>query len=141
MTEHDLRAKGFVETKSGFVRVKPTVETDGKGSPCHLPSRRSDFDSSERSLHDKIESELKRRRWYYVHSRTDRPTTTALGVTDFIIAVPINGRTIWMEVKRKGGKLTKEQNVTRHLLTASLHIHRVVYSLKEAIEVFDWQEL
>lgn len=99
------------------------------------------FEGRESELHDQIQAELKRRRWYYVHSRTDKRTTQELGTPDFIIAVPINGKTIWMEVKRKGGKLTPEQNAVRHVLTASLHIHRVVYSIKEVIEIFDWNEL
>jgi len=89
----------------------------------------------ESKLHDDIEVELKRRRWYYVHSRTDQRTTTQLGVTDFIVAIPADEktrpRTLWMEVKRKGTKLTKEQNITRHILVASGHWHEVVYSIGE----------
>lgn len=88
----------------------------------------------ERQLHDKIEAELKRLRWYYVHSRMDQSTTTQLGVTDFIIAVP-GGRTLWLEVKRKGGKLSQEQNIARHILTALGHWHEVAYSFEDFLTI------
>jgi len=81
-------------------------------------------------LHLLIEDELKRRRWYYVHSRTDRATTQQAGVPDFIIATP-NGKTLWIEAKRKGGKLSVEQNVTRHILLAMGHHFAVVFSMED----------
>lgn len=93
----------------------------------------------EGDLHDDIEKELKRRRWYYVHSRMDKPTTTELGVTDFIIAVPAGDgekpRTLWLEAKRHGAKLTKEQNITRHILLSAGHWHEVVYSKKQFLKI------
>lgn len=98
----------------------------------------------EGDLHDDIEKDLKSRRWYYVHSRMDKPTTTELGVTDFIIAVPehakVRGetrvRTLWLEAKRHGAKLTKEQNITRHILVSAGHWHEVVYSMKQYRNLF-----
>lgn len=102
------------------------------------------YDGPERDLHDRIEEELIHRRWYYVHSRTDRPTTQTFGVTDFIIAAGTKsvfdkhvfyGRTFWIEVKRKGSKLTKEQNITRHVLTALGHRWACVYSYEEFLNV------
>ena len=86
----------------------------------------------ERDLHDQIEAELIRRRWYYVHSRMDKRSTQNKGVPDFIIAAP-NGRTIWMEVKTKSGKLDENQTITKHVLTALLHEHCVVRSMAEVI--------
>ena len=93
----------------------------------------------ESDLHDQIEAELKRRRWYYVHSRMDRATTTQLGVTDFIIAAPPTGnvgqpRTFWVECKREGEKLNKEQTVTKHVLLALGHKHFVVFSFEEFLD-------
>lgn len=94
-----------------------------------------DLPELEQRIHRDIEIELKRRRWYYVHSRTDKRTTTQLGVTDFIIAIPqtkfMPAKTLWLECKRKGGKLTQEQNTARHILVASGHWHAVVYSITE----------
>lgn len=90
----------------------------------------SAFEGRESSLHRLIEDDLKRRRWFYVHSRTDRATTQQSGVPDFIIAAP-NGKTLWCEVKRKGGKLSVEQNVTRHVLLALAHHFAVVFSMDD----------
>ena len=86
----------------------------------------------ERDLHDEIEADLKARRWYYVHSRFDQPTTTRLGVTDFIIAAP-NGITFWIECKKNGGKLSEHQTVTKHVLNALGHRHFVVFNFQEYI--------
>lgn len=98
----------------------------------------------ESDLHDQIEAELKRRRWYYVHSRTDRKTTQAKGCPDFIIATGAEAtsggykrspRTYWIEVKKRGGKLSPEQNVVQHVLTALEHHHAVVYSFQEFLDI------
>lgn len=88
----------------------------------------------EGDLHDKIEAELKRRRYYYTHSRMDKRATNTLGTTDFVIAIP-GGKTLWCECKKHGAKLTKEQNITRHILLALGHWHEVVYSFKQFLKV------
>jgi RecB family endonuclease NucS len=96
-----------------------------KCSENEMPSFRKESD-----LHDKIIAELIRRRWYFVHSRMDCRTTQLKGVPDFICASP-DGRTFWIEVKRKGAKLTKEQNVARHCLLVLGHKWACVYSFQE----------
>lgn len=102
---------------------------------------KSDGVGLESELHKAIEAELKRRRWYYVHSRMDKRTTTQLGVTDFIVAIPAPAgtkpKTLWCEAKRKGGKLTKEQNITRHILLAAGHWHETVYSFEEFLSLLN----
>lgn len=105
-------------------RLDSSKKVSGKAVDAPLESR----------LHEQIEAELKRRRLYYVHSRMDRATTTQLGVTDFIIAAP-NGITYWIEAKRKGGKLTPEQTITKHILTALNHRYATVYSFDEFLEI------
>ena len=87
----------------------------------------------ERDIHDAIEYELNRRRWYYVHSRTDKPTTQRAGVPDFIIALP-DGNSLWVEVKKKGGKLSAEQNITRHILLSLGHRFALVFSMDDFLE-------
>lgn len=94
--------------------------------------------SKESQLHDEIEATLKFKRWFYVHSRMDRATTTKLGTPDFIIAAP-DGRTFWIECKRKGGKLTPEQSITRHILLALGHTFAVVYNHQEFLDVINSQ--
>ena len=84
----------------------------------------------EREIHEQIAAELVLRRWYFVHSQFGKPTTQNAGVPDFIIAAP-EGITLWVEVKKKGGKLSEEQNVTRHVLLALDHYFLVVYSLDD----------
>lgn len=84
----------------------------------------------EKNLHDKIEDDLRRRRWFYEHNRMDMATTGALGETDFTIAAPL-GVSAWLEVKRKGKKLTKEQNIARHCLLALGHLWFLIYSMED----------
>lgn len=67
---------------------------------------RSSF-NRESDLHDYILDVCRARGWLAIHSRMDRPTTTALGVSDFIIVTP---KTVcFVEAKRKGGKPTPKQ--------------------------------
>ena len=87
----------------------------------------------ERDLHDAIEADLKNRRFYYVHSRMDKASTQKAGVTDFIIAAP-DGVTIWIEAKKKGNKLSKEQSITRHILLGLNHHYATVYNFEEYTE-------
>lgn len=92
----------------------------------------------ESDLHDDIEKELKRRGWYYVHSRMDRATTQAKGVPDFIVAVPLqrgvacgHSRTLWIEAKGANGKLTPEQAGALAWLDRDGHETAIVRSLEE----------
>ena len=91
------------------------------------------FDGLESKLHEKIEQELIRRRWYYVHSRMDKKSTQAKGIVDFVIAAP-NGVTYWCEIKRKGGKLSLEQNISRHILVGLNHKHETIFSFEQFLK-------
>ncbi len=104
-----------------------------------LPVAVGATDGSESDLHTDISAELKRRRLYFVHSRMDKRTTTQLGVTDYIIAMP-NGKTLWLEVKKRGNKLSQSQAITRHILLASGHWHEVVYSMAEFMKLITLAE-
>ena len=88
----------------------------------------------ERKLHEAILEECRRRGWYVVHSRMDQPTTTAAGVPDFIIAAEA-GRTLWIEVKTKRGKLTTQQEATGVWLRTLGHKHYVVRTIKEFLSL------
>lgn len=61
----------------------------------------------ESELHRQIIEECKRRGWLAVHSRMDAPTTTQLGVADFIILAP--NRVLLIEAKSRTGKRTPAQ--------------------------------
>lgn len=110
-----------------------------EGNPLPDPGA---FEGKESKLHDQIIAECQRRRWYFVHSRTDRKTTQAKGVPDFIIAAPARCKawgeiTYWVECKRKGSKLSPEQTVTKHVLTALGHRYACVYSYEEFLAVIN----
>lgn len=98
------------------------------------------FTGKESEIHQQIEDELKRRRWYYIHSRCDRKTTQQAGVPDFVIAGHSNQEfdgaptTFYIEVKRKNSKLSPEQQVTKHVLTALGHRYAVVYSFQDFLD-------
>ncbi len=72
------------------------------------------------------------RECYFVWHRTDRPTTCAIGTPDFVGW--LRGRPFAMEVKKPGGKQTREQ--AGALMQAQLAgaKSRVVHSLAEAVE-------
>lgn len=92
----------------------------------------------ESKLHEFIADDLRRRRWYFVHSRMDARTTTAKGVPDFICAAP-GGLTCWLEIKRKGGKLTPEQTVVRHVLLALGHRYATIWSKEDYLQFVEAQ--
>lgn len=127
---------GFVRTPSGNWLPPEAVQTPKSKQNASYAILEGKNRPLESDLHDQIEAELKRRRYYYVHSRMDRPTTQQLGVADFIIATP-NGRTLWVEAKRKGGKLTKEQTVTKHCLMALGHSYATVFNFQEFLDFID----
>jgi hypothetical protein len=85
---------------------------------------------SERDLHDAILNTCRARGFYPVHSRMDKPTTTALGTPDLIIALP-NGKTLWIECKVGKAKLTPEQNARLAFLHHLGHEAHVVRSPEE----------
>lgn len=97
------------------------------------PSRAAASVSRERDIHDEIEQWLRQNGWWYCHSRMDKRTTTARGVPDFICAGP-NGITIYVEVKKPGGKLTLEQAGTKCWLQKLGHKHAIVYSLEDFLK-------
>lgn len=102
-----------------------------KGKPHPKPPL-TRGEARERNLHEAIEAELRRRGWYYVHSRMDKRTTTAVGVPDFIAAAP-GGRTIWIEAKARNEKPTKEQAAAHCWLRKHGHVVIVARSLEQVI--------
>lgn len=62
----------------------------------------------ESDLHDDILTYCRERGWVAVHSRMDKPSTTAKGVADFIIFAD-RGRTFAIECKSRSGKRTVDQ--------------------------------
>lgn len=111
------------------------IAHESKSRPKHIPAASaSAYHEKEGNLHAAIIQYCKSKGWYYVHSRMDRQTTTAIGVPDFILALP-NGVVWWIECKAKGKKLTPEQLSVGVMLN---HLHQnyaVVYSMEEFMEI------
>jgi hypothetical protein len=87
-------------------------------------------DGPESELHDYVLSRCRTLGWYVVHSRMDRRTTCIVGQTDCIIAVP-GGRTLWLELKTRTGKLRPEQAAAQAWLLKLGHRHAVCRSPAE----------
>ena len=94
---HNQRVAAGKQSTPG---VEPTPTAAGA-----TPASRSV--SLEASLHAYIEEWWRSKGWLLVHSRMDRATTTAKGVSDFILVCPKT--VLFVECKRPGGKPTKEQ--------------------------------
>jgi hypothetical protein len=101
--------------------------------PFHAPSNVS-LDK-ESDIHDQIVAECRKRRWYFVHSRTDKRTTTAIGVPDFVIAG--FDKVWWIEVKRPNSKPTREQVAVGIALKSLNQNYSVVYSFEEFLNFVD----
>jgi len=112
--------------------MRHNARVAGKAEPAADVPRAT----TEARLHDEIIVECKRRGWYYVHARMDRPTTTALGVPDFIVAAK-GGRTFWIEAKAARTKIRPEQIGAIHWLGTLGHVSKIVHSLQEFIDAID----
>jgi len=86
--------------------------------------------SREANIQREIESYCRSRGWIVVRSRMDQRTTVAVGTPDLIIARS-GGTTLWIEVKRPGGKLSTEQRGTLAQLERLGQRCAVVCSLRE----------
>lgn len=97
-----------------------------------------DEPKNERDLHDEIIALCRSKGWFYVHSRMDRKSTTGVGVPDFCIALP-NGKTVWLECKRKGGKPTTAQNAALAQLQRLGHAAYVVEDMYQVTVMLSLQ--
>ncbi len=100
----------------------------------HPQSACPDAVEHESDLHTQIEDELKRRGWYYVHSRMDKPSTVAVGVPDFCIAAD-GGRAFFIEAKGRRTKVTPKQAGALLMLGNLGHKAALVRSFTEFLEV------
>lgn len=92
------------------------------------------FKGKEEELCQMIISHLKSKRWYFTRNMPGRRSTATVGTTDFVVAAP-NGVTYWLEIKKKGNKLSEAQNITKHVLLALNHKWGVVYSFSQFLEI------
>jgi hypothetical protein len=91
--------------------------------------------SREQRLHEQILTECHARRWLVIHSRMDRPTTTAKGVPDFVILAD-NGRLFLVEAKARQGKLSIAQlafGIQCEYLGHKVHLVRSLANFIDAV--------
>jgi hypothetical protein len=95
---------------------------------------------SEAGLHDQIEAHLRGVRWPYVHSRMDKPSHNALGVSDFVILAP-KGKTLILEIKTRSGKQRPEQLGWQIMCERNGHIYHLVRSYSQYLDILKANEL
>ena len=96
----------------------------------HAPS-----DEPESTLHYAILDYCRGKGWLCVHSRMDRRTTTAVGISDFIIVAP---QAVWfIECKRPGQKLRPEQAAFRAQILKLGWPHATVHSMAEFLQAVE----
>jgi hypothetical protein len=86
----------------------------------------------EREEQNSFRGWLERREFAYYHSGTHKPTSANLGVPDFIIGCRIG---LAIEFKRKGGRLSLEQERWRTRHEARGGIYQVVTTYQQAVAV------
>lgn len=126
-----LGAGGVKPREAVGLEVGESHDLAGQPSGQSLSSRRTARPFLEADFHDKVESYCRGRGWYYLHSRTDRRTTVAVGAPDFCIAMP-EGKVLWLELKRPGGKATVKQQATIAHLRKLGHVAAVVDNWEDA---------
>jgi len=92
----------------------------------------------ESDLHESIMSYCNSQwpRWKFRHARMDRATTETLGTEDFTIFLPRN-ITLHFECKKKGGKLTDDQQIWRKELSMLGHEVHVIQSFEDFLNVIE----
>jgi hypothetical protein len=123
--EISLRAAGYVQVSPGVWERPKFLPPGNDGPDCvHTPV------DAEGDLHEAIENYCKYRGWPIVHSRMDMPTTTAKGVTDFIIYADA-GRVFNIECKAGKKKQSTDQKGWQLALEMNGHRYHLVRSFEE----------
>jgi hypothetical protein len=81
----------------------------------------------ERDLQSRIEKYCEDKGWYYFHDRSRGDNRK--GHPDIVVALPF-GRTLWCELKARGGRLRKEQERAILQLVRCGHEAHVVRSFR-----------
>ena len=88
----------------------------------------------ESDLHRQVQDWLDAHGWVYIHSRMDRKSTTSEGSPDFVIGCP-NGRTLWLELKSRRGKIRPEQRYWEVQLRRLGHIHSFIRCMNDFLQI------
>ena len=96
--------------------------------------RQGQQEAPESSLHEQIITECKRRGWIYLHGAMGSRTRRVVGEPDFVLMLD-GGRTLYIEVKSKVGKLRPEQAAIAHQAAGLGHTIHVVRSMEQFLEL------
>lgn len=109
-----------------------------KTSAPAAPVNPAERETGKGGLHEQIMEfcDAQWPRWKFIHSRTDQKSTVEVGSHDFTIFLP-NGKTLCVECKAKGGKLSNEQLAWAKELSMLGHGVHVVFSLEEFKKVVE----
>lgn len=102
-------------------RTKPFSKSP-RGTPEDAP------DEPEHRLQSRIERYLTERGFYWFHDRSRRENKP--GHPDLVVAAH-GGRTLWLELKSKTGRLSKEQEQVRIMLMALGHEFHEIRSYRQ----------
>ena len=109
----------------------------------HLAARKATEDETEHESDNTPESRLQARceayltdkGYYYFHDKSRQ--TNAPGLLDLVIALP-HGRTVWIELKSKRGRMRPEQKETVYKLMCLGHeVFAPVKSYKRFVEIIE----
>lgn len=131
-----MRAE-FPHASESFKRENPEIfGAAGDGETVREePAAPSKFEiKSEKVLQQQIVDHLERNGVVVIRSRTDKKTTTAVGIPDLLFA--IKGRAIAFEAKLPGKKPTEEQAKMMQLMSRNGWLCIVIHSYDEAVEEF-----
>ena len=137
LASYQERAKGWRDQRQN---QNPDSKS-GAQSICHQERQNrtdeipdAENGQPEAKLQAKVEKELRRRGWYFFHDRSRGENEP--GFLDLVIAAP-GGITLWLELKRKGGKLTPKQQQTKARLLYLGHRVFEVRSFRQALRILD----
>jgi hypothetical protein len=94
----------------------------------------SPFNASQeiRDMHEPIKTWLKFHKVLFINSRSDKPSTISKGFPDFLCFR--KGLCCAVELKIKGGKLSKDQEAWKMLMDNDDTPHMVAYDVNDAIK-------
>lgn len=92
--------------------------------------------SPESDLDDKVGDYCREHGWYFIRARTDRRSTLAVGTPDYAIFAH-GGRTLFLELKRRGGKATTAQLAAIAHLRKLGHMAEVVDNWADALRFLE----
>lgn len=121
-----------------FVDAHEAKLSAGKVKPDAKPV--DAFEGKEEELAQLCIAEIRRRRWYFTRNMPGRYSTSTVGTVDLIIAAP-NGVAYWAELKKRNGKLSEAQTVTKHVLLSLWHKWGCIYSFQMFVDFIDGKSI